>query len=1029
MKKNRFIKFFCCVVIYSLFISYHDNSYSIPTSFLKTKTGNMKDTEWERLESPSFSIYYPKEASNIGKYSLFSAEVSYPYLSLLLGVKLKNDPTQNLQSQKERVLISKFEKVPFILGNVDDGAGFANPVTLSIEAQILHSRTASFFQHELVHRLMYEHNDFHIGPAGWIFSLAMFPSWWIEGLAEHLTESVGKELTDNITRYMAINDYWPSWDRMHALYNADGDTNTRGYVASGRFLRWIFLNAKEKDLYKIHEQISKKSIIPPFYNASDSWLNKNLGKNGESLFEDFKTDQKKYWEQYLNNLPALVDEKRLVHNGQKHDYPNYNFENYSIYSKMVSDLSPYNSALYLKNFSNNSDTRVPINTDGSQYFDISAIKDGTILTSNLKKFANGKMGHELISFSFKGDLHLISNENVFNKKQIHFTPEKNQLITDQILYLGNDNFAILASENGNQKIYIINIINNNIKFLKQYPFPASIKLIKNQQEKSSRCISLMINNDLNGTSIEKICEDGTNLEILPANLFHLKDAFILKEGTIRILSSWHKIMSLLDYTPQKEIKPIAAFPDWIESISPFSNESDKYVTAWVYKKGKFYLQKIDIEKAHENFKNWQKIQDKNSLFLSFPKFESYRPPYLEIYEQQKQFLLEDDLIPFEKNLSTELPKKVEILNSPINSSEQNETKQVTQLPASYRSQFLFAYPYAIPDFLGGPSIGLFAIPLSDEMERYRVQIFGGYNFFLNAPSGAVTYINNRFLDNFSLSLFASPFFNGYYDMYNQNQNQKVRYYNYLQQSGLSVTAGWNFRLFSSSLQSLFSIYKLTPYSNLTAAPESIGAQDVLMASATGLLTLNAFNTSFYMSAKDKPNGEWLNWSTDISFGGGKYNGLGDSSNSRGNSAGDVDYYNLNSSILSAFNLYKQNLSILGKISTTQGSNTLNIKEIYSPYQSYILGSTTSLNYISYPIIGSGSLFELRSGFWSYLTRGGVSNQKDFSNYNSLTSASVGSSMTVDIKGFQLFPSLSYGWIVGQENNWYILMQLKFMDIL
>ena len=37
---------------------------------------------------------------------------------------------------------------------------------------------------------MYEHNDFGIGPIARLFSLAMMPTWWIEGLAEHLTNSI-----------------------------------------------------------------------------------------------------------------------------------------------------------------------------------------------------------------------------------------------------------------------------------------------------------------------------------------------------------------------------------------------------------------------------------------------------------------------------------------------------------------------------------------------------------------------------------------------------------------------------------------------------------------------------------------------------------------------------------------------------------------------------------------------------------------------------------------------------------------------
>lgn len=1055
MKKLILLKYFQYIII-SFFLAFISNiSYSVPTSFLKTNTGNMRDTEWERLESSHFSIYYPKESKNIGKYSLYSAEISYPYLSLLLGVKLNNHSYKILDSQKDRTLTSKFERVPYILGNISDGAGFANPVSLNIEAQILHSRTASFFQHELVHRLMYEHNDFHIGPAGRIFSLAMFPSWWIEGLAEYLTESIGKDLTDNVTRYMAIQNYWPSWDRIHALYNADGDTNTRGYVTSGRFLGWIFQKAKEKDLYKIHEQISKDTIIPPFYNASDAWLQENIGKSGDDLYEDFKKDQKLFWEDYLKGMPSLVDQKTIEQNENKFYYPNYNFENYSIYSKLVSDSSPYESSLYFKDFNIKKEIRIPLSINGSPVFDISNQNNGTFLTTNLKKFSNGKMGHELILFSFKGELAKIANENIFNKKHVAFSNDQNPIYIDQIQYLGMNHFAISASKNGDPNIYLFNSLTNELKYITQYHFPTTIKFIKNYQSENTNCIYALINNDLKGTSIDKVCENGEKKEFISKNILHMKDAFILKDGTLRALVSWDRVMSFVDYSPNKQIKPIAAFPDLIESIGTFSQNTEKYITAWVYKAGKYDLQKIDLDIAKENFKNWQLKQDKKSNFLNFPNFENYLPPYLTIFNKQKEKLLANDLNLFENHINEELPKIEKII------SEQNNnitSSAFTETPATYRSQFLFAYPYALPDFLGGPSIGLFAFPLSDEMERYRVQIFGGYNFFLNAPSGSITYINNRFLDSFSLSLFATPFFNGYYETY--SDNSKTRYYNYLQQTGLSTSGSWIFRPFQSSFQSTISIYNLSTYSNLTTAPKNIGAQNTYMTSATGLFTFNLFNTGFYLAKKTSTNAEWLNWFTDISFGTGKYNGLGDGKDSAGNNTGTLDYYNLNSSINSTFKFYKQNLSLLGKISTTQGENTLNIKEIYSPNQTYILGSTTSLNYVSYPIIGSGSLFELKSGYWSYsgtisydfpiypsfekkflitfldnlrgfvsLTRGGVSSNKDFSTYDSLTSASIGSSMDIDIKGFQLYPALSYGWIVGQENNWFMLLQIKFMDLL
>ncbi|APJ04474.1 hypothetical protein [Silvanigrella aquatica] len=1038
-------------------------SYAVPTSFLKNNTGNMKDTEWYRIESNEFSVYYPKEADNMAKYSLYSAKMAYPYLSLLLGVRIKNDASPLLHSQRNRTLIARLEKIPFVLGNVIEGAGFANPVSMNIEAQMIRSRSASFFQHELVHRLMYEHHDFYIGPAGRLFSLAMLPTWWIEGLAEYFTESVGTEQTNHIVKYMALNDYWPSWDRLHALYNADGDTNLRGYATAGKFLGWIFSKIKEKDLYIIHEEISNQTIIPPFYNACDVWLYDNLGKTGEELYLEFKKEQKKYWENQLNNLPKLVETypKEEDEQGETYYYPTYIFDNHALFSKMISNQSALSSSLNLYNFSLNKQKRIPLSHAGSSLFAISSAQNGKILTANIRNYPNSKIGHELILLNFTGNLSEIDDEKIISEKVINFSSENEALVIDQIQYEGNDNFFITASTNGNSKIYHFNAINNELKFIKKYPFPASIKFIENNNiiSKNSNCIHFILSNDFDKTSIQKLCFTGDVTEVLPPNIINIKDAYILSNGNFRILTYWDHVLAFVDYTLFKEIKPIAAFPDWIEGIIPWHPNGDDILGAWIYKKGKYFFEKIDLNRANDNFKKWQLNLNKNNSFLNFPKYKPYTPPYLEIYDNQKMSLLGNDLNAFEEEL-----KKEEILNpneiekNIASKNSQENFNETFQQPASYRNQFLFAYPYALPDFLGGPSIGLFAIPFTDEMERHRIQIFGSYNFFLNAPSGSLTYINNRFLDNFSVSLFATPFFNGYYDI--KSTNNVIRYYNYLQQTGLSISGSLYLNLKKDSFQSNLSLYKLLPYNSLTTPPQYIGVQEALMASVRGLFSFNLFHTGFYLQKKEKTNGKWMYWKTDFTLGGGKYNSLGNELNSAGQSLGEIDYYNLNSSVLSSLSFYKQKFSLMGQISTTQGNSTLNIKEIYSPYQSYILGNTESLNYISYPLLGSGSLFKLSSGYWSYsgtlgydfplypsfekkflftfldnlrgvasITRGGTSNTQNFSTFNAITSASVGSSVTIDIKGFQLYPSLVYGWIVGQENNWYIIMQMKFMNVL
>lgn len=1043
MKKFNII---CCKVIhyFLLFflISYSNFTLSVPLSFLQNNGTNMKDTEWQTLESNNFIIYFPKEAKEIASYSIQSLEKSYPYLSFLMGTKLDNNSLINLNRDKNKTVFSKFSKIPFIIGNHYDGAGFANPVTLNIEAQILHNRPSSFFQHELVHRLMYEHNNFSVGPLGRLFSLAMMPTWWIEGLAEYLTNSVGEDNATNILKTMALQNHWPSWDRLHSLYKADDDTNLRGYVISGYFLGYIFSKIKNKDLFQIHQEISLQTVIPPFYNAVDSWLNENLGKTSEELYGNFKNEQEDYWKNKTANYPKLVELINLKNKiPQKNIFPLINIDNKTYFSKLVAKKSPYNSALFSQE--NENEKRISVDFFGSSIFAVNSSKSFELVTSTLDFYSNGKNGHNILVINSNEPIEKIQKNN-FTSKEIPFSSEKNPFYIDSINSIQDKKYIISSISNGNTALNILNTENMKIDLIEKFNFPKNLKVLYSQN--SSECFYYILDSDENLTSLKKQCISNNiispAIEIIPEKKFNIKEAYVRNEKSIILKVAWDEVNAILDFNPlNKTYSFLFAFPDWIENISPAANDPQNNMTFWLYYKGEYFLINTNLNNAKENYfllnKKFEN-SEKENLF-----YKEYVPPYKKIFANNIKLFSAEDI----KNISL---------------AENNEKQlefQEKEKYAYYDSRFLFAYPYGLPDFLGGPSIGLFSIPLMDQIERYRIILFGGYNFYLNAPSGSIAYVNNRIFDSFSISLYANPYFNGYYDSI-QNNNTKIRYYNYLQQSGVSFNAGWKYLFLNSVFSSQISFYNLQPYENLTTAPTRVGAQYANILSLSGMFNFDLINSAFYLANNETVNGEWLKYTMQPAIGGTKYYGLGNSEDSRKNNTGNLDYYNLNVSLINKLSFFKTMLSISGKLSTTQGSNTLNIKEIYSPYQSYILGSTTSLNFISYPIIGNGSLFELQAGNWSYagtiaydfplypsfekkflfsylnnwrgitsLTRGGVSSNEVLSNFSGLTSASFGSSIDVDIKGFQLFPSIYYSWVLGREENWYVLFQLKFMDFL
>jgi hypothetical protein len=1053
-------------MIYKLLICgllfYTVNIFAVPLSFLLSESQNMPNAQWHQLESKNFRIYYPKNALDIAKYSLYSSEMSYSYLSLLLGVYLPNDAISQLESQKERSILSSTEKIVYILGNRAEGPGFANPVTLNIEAQMLFSRNASFFQHELVHRLMYEHNQFKIGPLGRIWSLAMLPAWWIEGLAEYLTESIGTIETDALERHMALHNNWPSWDRLHSLYNADEDAILKGYVVSGRFLGWLLSKTKQKDLYEIHKNIFSKTITFPYYNAIDAWMFENFQKDSEQLYLEFQNERREFWKNYINGLPKLSYENDKFSSGHDIIFPTIVFENKAIFSRLVSRYSVYSGSFYIKDFSEKSENRIPFDYIGSSAFSVTSLTDGVILTAALNKYDNFSMGHDISIIKFKDKLSKISEKNITDTQILKLSSNENPIVIKQIFnYMGNK-FFIVAVQNGNTLIYHYDYSINNIKFLKSFAFPDTVKFINNYSNLNlqKNCGSFILFKDFEKTSIESICEDGKYLNLVKEKYFSIKDAYILKNGIIRILARRDKLLSLIDYTPQMQSSSQFLISERIDSIVPWDPEPENFLGAWVYEDNKYFFKKIDIYKSIENYKNWLKNKDNSDFLKSTQNFKEIKPRFIEVFNAKKQnFLIKDQEI-VSNNLKLMQEKSEYHFHNAL--FKENET-EVLQKIANYNNRFLFAYPYAMPYFLGGPTIGLFSIPYMDEMERYYFQVFAGYNFYLDAFNASLTYVNNEVFNGLNISLFSEPFFNGYY-LVNKNDNGEIKqykYYNYLNKVGVSFLARGFFWPLSSNFESSLSLYQLLPFSsNDNAPPPDIGAQNALIINAAGGLSFDLFNTSFYLTKTKHKDENWLLWKTIISLGASKSYSIGKTANSLGQNIDNLDFYNLNTNIFSNIELLKHRLSITGGLSTTQGKSLLNIKEMYSPFQNYILGATTSLNFVSYPIYSNGTFLSVKTGSWSYsgsliydfpifskfekkflisfidnlkgfvsLNQGGVSLQNNLSSWDSITSANIGSSIRVDIKGVQFFPTIIYSQAITQENNWSLLFQLKFSNFL
>jgi hypothetical protein len=207
---------------------------------------NQSDLRYSEVSNEDFLVYFDRDTPEEGRFSLAALTEAKPHLERWLGVK------------RERPL-------PVILSAVTANASFANFITDALEIQSLGQSgegggARALVWHEYTHNMMYRHLDNVFGPPGAILHLPWMPVWFIEGLAEATSVSIGSDFQAGVERFHALTGTWPSYDRMHSLYGSR--FSARGYAAAGAFVRWIM---------ESHGSESLPAMLKNFRDLSMPW--------------------------------------------------------------------------------------------------------------------------------------------------------------------------------------------------------------------------------------------------------------------------------------------------------------------------------------------------------------------------------------------------------------------------------------------------------------------------------------------------------------------------------------------------------------------------------------------------------------------------------------------------------------------------------------------------------------------------------------------------------------------------------------
>ncbi|MBM4252037.1 MAG: hypothetical protein FJ146_08710 [Deltaproteobacteria bacterium] len=256
---------------------------------------NQGDLKYDEVKSDHFYIYLDHRAPAEGQQTLNALEAARPYVESWLG-QHRTDP------------------LPVIMSAQTTNASFANPITDVLEIQTGGQGDKELAWHEYTHATMYRQFDTFLGRGYNFLPLIPMPAWFLEGLAEMTSVSVGSDVTAGIERYQALSGDWPTYDRLHSLYSS-GNFAMRGYATSGAFVSYILRSGDANKLPTLLSDYEHYlwpwywpvSVIPG-HMPIDHAMKDFRSLDGADLYVAYKAAATAHWKSAFDG-PFFVSER------------------------------------------------------------------------------------------------------------------------------------------------------------------------------------------------------------------------------------------------------------------------------------------------------------------------------------------------------------------------------------------------------------------------------------------------------------------------------------------------------------------------------------------------------------------------------------------------------------------------------------------------------------------------------------------------------------------------------------------------
>lgn len=895
------------LLLQSISSTFSSNAFALPIGFGR----NQGDLEYDELKTNNFIIYHDRRAQSEAKVVLESLEAARPKLESWIGAARK-------------------KPLPVLMSSTTSNASFANFITDAIELQSLARGGRDLAWHEYTHSTMYRHLDNIFGPAGSIIHLPWMPAWWIEGLAETMSVSGGSDTQYGVERYYALNGNWPSYDKLHALY--DGTRfSTIGYAVSGSFVSYILRTYNAEKLPQMLKNFYDYSMpwywpwsFVPFnkFMPMDQALTDWTGKSGQELYEEYKVESTKYWKS-RTDLPYILE----LDNELKVRTPPVAKPNPTTGLHAGQSLS-FNSSFF---FQNRNDEIFILNRDGNNLKEAKVEFKGKYAnaTTNQRDLPDDMTGQRIIQSD--GLIYMTgesnSNYDVFRYFWIERNQKKRRLFKREgyvsDLWLTRTNLVWIEEKLEVQQICSVpraevdklkGISSKLVKCQAPVTFPQAIRVLGSRMEKDAKGNELLAELWLS-RSEETLLGDKYDILVWDANTFAIRRFPDIYHGKPLSLAFNQQGMTIAyadattHYLRRFNAKGKCLDEQLVGNMIDrlFNNSKDQTVMSLWRPDGVLLVASNQLPTTRTACKGHDEPTSPLQVSMRYPQATlkdilAQRNPWKAA--QPNAIEVDSQKIAKQAPLGTGLASKME------------------SQPSAFRARPVFAFPWIGID-AKGYQYGVLSIPLMDHLQNETIQFTALYGAASRFPNVELNVLSNRFETTWSLDLFRRQTWNGVY---------ANRTY-YFDERGAQISAARYIYALDMTLRLAYKQSDLIPY---------LGDPQIWAQIAKGYIRETTFGASkshqFFWSSLSY----YLNSNIATKVDNKNY---------------DYEQTGIGTNLSIPFSLFgRQTIQNWGlSYSRVRGTRRKLLKEAYRPLRTYVPGSGGGLNEINQPIFGPGAL--------------------------------------------------------------------------